>query len=236
MPLAQPLTAMLGVELWRVDLDAPIDDALRADLEPEELARAARFAFERDRRRYLNGRHALRVLLGQRLSQPARDIRILANVYGKPDLATPSEWAFNVTHSQGLGVIALLRLPSEPWQTVGVDFEVGPAPADAQELAKAAFDPVDARSLAAVTDTVEHGAAFWRGWTRREAALKAIGTGFGRDDLRLITTLDNRPIPVEASVGEAHWQLMIESRTEAGLGTLAVALGRRQSPSEVSSR
>jgi 4'-phosphopantetheinyl transferase len=71
MPLVHALPAMLGVELWRVDLDTPLGDALHADLQPQELERAARFAFERDRRRYLNGRHALRALLAQRLDVPA---------------------------------------------------------------------------------------------------------------------------------------------------------------------
>jgi 4'-phosphopantetheinyl transferase len=236
MPLVHALPAMLGVELWRVDLDTPLGDALHADLQPQELERAARFAFERDRRRYLNGRHALRALLAQRLDVPARQLRIADNAYGKPELAAPGRLAFNVSHSQGLGVIALLRLPNDVGQSVGVDIEAGAAPADAQALADTAFDANDARTLARIVDPALHGAAFWRGWTRREAALKAIGTGFGRDDVSLITTLDNAPIHAQASVGDAHWQLVIDSRTEPGTGTLAVALGRCQSPSEASSR
>lgn len=236
MPLTQALPALLGVALWRVNLDEPFEDALRADLEPQELARAARFVFERDRRRYLNGRHALRLLLGQQLNTPARQLRIAANAYGKPELTSPAGVAFNVSHSQGQGVIALLTPPVGEWQAVGVDIEVGPAPPDADALAASAFDATDAKTLAGIADPAAHGAAFWCGWTRREAALKAIGTGFSRDDVRLITTLADGPVRVDAQVGPAHWQLLLDSRVEPGLGAVAVAVGRLQSAGGTSSR
>lgn len=237
MPLPHPpraLPALLGVALWHVDLELPFDDALRSDLEPQELARAARFVFERDRRRYLNGRHALRQLLAQTLDVAMGQLRITANAYGKPMLVSHPHCAFNVSHSQGQGVIALLAAPKSG-QAVGVDIEVGPPPADATALAQTAFDPADAQALANIAPAAAHGAAFWRGWTRREAALKAIGTGFGRDDVRLVTTLHDGPVHTHAQLGGEHWQLAIESRTEPGLGAIAVALASPQ-PGGPSSR
>jgi 4'-phosphopantetheinyl transferase len=236
VPLLRSLPPVLGVALWHVDLDASFDDALRAELDPHELDRAERFVFERDRRRYLNGRHALRRLLGQQLSTAPCGLRIAANAYGKPELISHPGLAFNVSHSQGQGVIALLTPAAGKWQAVGVDVEVGPAPSDANGLAESAFDPSDASTLADITDPAAHGAAFWRGWTRREAALKAIGTGFGRDDVRLITTLGDEPVRLDAQVGPARWQLLLDSRLEPGLGAIAVAVGRLQSAGGTSSR
>ena len=46
--------------------------------------------------------------------------------------------------------------------------------------------------LAAATDEVAERAAFFRGWTRKEAALKAIGTGFHREPASLHIGLEPR--------------------------------------------
>ena len=58
------------VHLWRGRLDGVADrerEVLRSVLNAEERARAARFYFERDRRRFTVARGFLRVLLGRYL-------------------------------------------------------------------------------------------------------------------------------------------------------------------------
>src|ERR1700741_1688613 len=72
-------------------------------LSHQERARAARFAFEPDRRRFIVARALLRQLLAARLGVRAESIELAAGARGKPALAgrfSTSELRFNVSHSQ----------------------------------------------------------------------------------------------------------------------------------------
>jgi 4'-phosphopantetheinyl transferase len=218
------IAPVLGVTLWCVDLDAtPFDvQRCRADLQAQEWERAQRFVFERDRQRYLRARHALRCLRAQALGITPAALQLSANGHGKPQLASHPQLAFNASHSQGWGLIGMREAASA--MEIGVDIEIGPAPEDANALAQTVFDPSEASALRAIQGTAQHAAAFWRGWTRREAALKAIGTGFGREDVALLSGLDDGPAHTHAVLGAQRWQIQIDSRTEPGVGPIAVAV------------
>ena len=64
--------SLRAVHVWSADLD--LDDAriaaLGTTLDPAETARARRFHFERDRRRFTAARGILRTLLGRYLDVP----------------------------------------------------------------------------------------------------------------------------------------------------------------------
>ena len=61
------------VHVWEASLTRSASElaALWALLAPDERERAERFAFERDRDRYIAGRGLLRLLLGHCLARPA---------------------------------------------------------------------------------------------------------------------------------------------------------------------
>lgn len=168
------------VEVWTVPLDPPEAEvaALAALLAPDEAARAARFRFERHRRRFTVGRGALRTLLGGYLGVPAREVAFGYGAKGKPYLAErpggpplPLALHFNLSNSDELALVALCREAE-----VGADLErLRPMP-DGLDIAERFFSAAERQALAAQPPE-ERDRAFFRCWTRKEAYLKAVGDG-----------------------------------------------------------
>lgn len=157
-------------ELWLVDLDA-VGESLADTLDADERARAARFVFERDRARFIAAHQALRHVLARRTGRPADALRFETGVFGKPRLLDAPSCAFSLSHSAGSALIAM-SADGE----IGVDVEVLRPADDRLALARRHFTASEQQALAA-TDPASIDAAFLRGWTRKEACLKALGAG-----------------------------------------------------------
>lgn len=90
---------------------------------------------------------------------------------------------FSVSRSAGVEVVAVSRAP------VGVDIErIAPLP-DLEALAAYALADAEARHLAGL-DAAEQPDFFYRCWTRKEACLKAMGTGLHIEPRTIDTTGD----------------------------------------------
>jgi 4'-phosphopantetheinyl transferase len=109
---------MSEVRCWSVRLDvAP--EAFYATLSADERSRAARFRFERDRRRFIVARGALRGLLGRLLGTAPSELQFVYNSFGKPALSPESGGLkFNLSHSADLALVAIATD-----REVGVDVE-----------------------------------------------------------------------------------------------------------------
>ena len=155
------------VHVWRFDLDAEAPpDILAAD----ELARAARFHFERDARRWRTGRSLLRRTLGGYLSIPPETLEFETGPFGKPFLKN-NRLCFNASHSSAVLLLAF------GWdQDVGVDVECLRDDFVPEDLAAQVFSPREQAALSAVSPGERH-AAFLSQWTAKEAFVKALGTG-----------------------------------------------------------
>ena len=169
MPSIARLAVPPPFELWQVDLDAAAPELDR--LSPDELARAARFVFERDRRRYCAAHAALRTLLSRRTGVPPAQLSFGVGAFGKPVLRGMPACAFNLSDS---GHLALILIGEDG--EVGVDLELCRAVPDAADLARRHFNAAECAELEC-TPAAEFELAFLRGWTRKEACLKAIGSG-----------------------------------------------------------
>ena len=115
VPLAIPVE--LEVALLRADAAALL--ALSQCLSPAERERAGRFAFDRDRRRYIEARARLRDQLGLRLGVAPAEVEIAVGRHGKPALGgrqARSHWRFNVSHCEGVALYAFAQA-----REVGVD-------------------------------------------------------------------------------------------------------------------
>lgn len=145
-------------------------------LSTDELATAARFHLEADRRRYIVAHAALRLLLGQYLGTAPQEIEFHLGPNGKPAVLaarTCSGVEFNLSHAHDLVLIALA---SE--RRVGIDVEfVRPVP-DAEDIVQRFFSEKERTAFFALPAELRQE-AFFNGWTRKEAFVKALGAGLG---------------------------------------------------------
>ena len=159
------------VHVWSIDLDRlPVGpDALAAALTPDELDRAARYRFGRVRDQFVACRGLLRRVLGGYVRTDPRSVPITYYQAGKPVLAGGTV-EFNLTHTDGMALIAVGR------RRLGVDIERVRVLPDADGLVERFFSPAERAAYRAVAAD-RRPAAFLRGWTCKEAVIKAVGTG-----------------------------------------------------------
>jgi 4'-phosphopantetheinyl transferase len=163
------------IHVWQLDLEVDADRLaqLRATLAADEMERADRFYFERDRVRFAAGRGLLREILGHYLAIPPARLAFAYNQYGKPSLTGDHTDAlsFNLSHSGAMGLVAV-RLCGE----LGVDLEeYRPGKGDGN-VAEQYFSPREVVCLRAVPEALRTR-AFLNCWTRKEAYIKARGMG-----------------------------------------------------------
>ena len=182
---------------------------LQQVLGPDELTRANRFHFEKDRRYFIAARAGLRKLLGNYLKVDAAEIRLTYNKYGKPSLAeslNKSAISFNLAHSGGLGLYGFSL-----GRRIGVDLEYVRPEFTGHEIAQQYFSQREATELERVPLALRNQ-AFFNCWTRKEAFIKALGLGLSLPlkefDVSLAPTapaalLETRWSPQEAS----RWSL-----------------------------
>lgn len=195
-PNARALPSVDAVALWLVDLDAR--DHPEPALSAEEERRAARLAFERDRARYFAAHRALRRLLMAHAGLDAPSVVFTAGLFGKPALAGAPDWRFSLADCEDVALIGI----ADGGDDIGVDIErLRPVP-DRFDLAAGLFTAAEQAELAA-TPPPRRDLAFLRGWTRKEACLKAIGSGLALQarhvDARLAP--DPRRVTIEAPHG-----------------------------------
>jgi 4'-phosphopantetheinyl transferase len=175
-PAPSRLTCPSGrIDVWRVRLDEPPKAASEASvLSADEVARANRFHFEKDRVHFARCRSALRDLLAIYLDIPAPEIRFEYLTNGKPQLVSeqnPRALQFNVSHSAGM---ALIAVGSE--HRLGVDIEKIRSDVDTSSLAERFFSLRERAGLQALPDDLRVR-GFFACWTRKESFLKATGEG-----------------------------------------------------------
>lgn len=159
------------IALWLVDLDAHPglwDEPL---LSVKEQDRAHRFRFEVHARRYKASHAALRLILGQATGLDPAALEFTEGVHGKPRLANGHDLHFNMSHSRGWALVGLCH--SAP---IGIDIELVTPMDDAAALARRNFSAKEFADFQG-TPSDQRLNAFLRCWTRKEACLKALGSG-----------------------------------------------------------
>ncbi len=160
------------VRVWVIPLDAPpligAEDFF-AHLTPEEQTRAERYKVAKARHQFVTGRALLRWLLGRHLAMRPNEVAITYTGAGKPVLAdTASRLQFNVTHTDGLALIAFAD------HAIGIDVERVRPIADPAGLVGRFFSPAERDAYLSLPPELQP-AGFWRGWTCKEAVIKAAG-------------------------------------------------------------
>lgn len=173
------------VYLIRCNADELPDTAAFArELPADDLRRANGYVHDRVRRTFLTSRWVLRSVLGGMLEVPAADLVFDCSLYGKPRLQHPARLEFNVSHSAGevlIGITAHCR--------IGVDVEQIRKDLTFDDIVADYFSPVEQHEFRRIAPA-HRRAAFFAGWTRKEAFIKAVGEGvsYGLDNFDV--TLD----------------------------------------------
>lgn len=141
-------------------------------LSPAERVRAARFAFDRDRRTFVMSHGVLRRVLGTVCRENPARLRFRQGLRGKPYLVdAPPGLQFNLSHTDGFCLVGVTR-----GAAIGVDVERVRPTDDMPQLVRQCFSAAEQREYDALPPA-DRCRAFFKGWTRKEAFIKAIGDG-----------------------------------------------------------
>ena len=164
------------VHIWRVNLmqSEPMIARCRELLPADEIARAERFHFERDRRRFAVSHAMVRDVLGRYLGIGPQELRFVFGAKGKPEIAEEFNslgLKFNLSHS---GEFALMGVSIK--LTMGIDIEEIRPDFGGQEIAERFLSPYEVATLLSLPQH-QRADAFFYCWTRKEAYIKAQGDG-----------------------------------------------------------
>lgn len=184
-----PHSVAVGVAHCYLDDDRNIALAQGwAWLAPDEMLRARRFHFDRDRDRYVRGRGFLRLVLGQVCTMSPADLVFGTGAQGKPFLPDHT-LAFNLSHSCDLAVLAVSQAGP-----VGIDVEFIDRKADIAGLAQTCLTDSEQAVLDVLPDTAR-AARFFAFWTAKEARMKLTGEGMSLPPREIVLDLqDGLPI------------------------------------------
>src|SRR5579872_2790651 len=166
------------VHIWHACLNQPeaYVQHLASSLSTDEQARASLFRHQQDSRRYIVSHGLLRCILGSYLQLAPGQVQFQYENDGKPAIqGTTTVRAnmvhFNMSHSHEMALYAVTR-----GRAVGIDIEYMRHILAVEQLVERCFSRAERDAFYTLAPD-EREAAFFRGWTRKEAYLKAIGTG-----------------------------------------------------------
>jgi 4'-phosphopantetheinyl transferase len=218
-----PVLSPNEVHVWAVPLAVASERLaeLLDLLDDEERQRAARYGHEPSRQQFIVSRAMLRTLLGRYLGQAPQTIRLASGPQGKPVLPSPEGVYFNVSHTQGLALIAIARLGE-----VGIDVEQARHCPTYLDMAERFFTPAEAAALRSLPEgrRIE---AFFHVWTRKEAFLKALGLGLAHGLERFeVAVPPSEPVRILHIDGDpvagARWSLLELAPARGYVGALAI--------------
>jgi 4'-phosphopantetheinyl transferase len=168
------------VDIWRINIPDNLKayNSLHSVLSDEEISRANRFFYERDKNRHVVGHGAMRIILGKYLSQSPSAIEFEFETNKKPFVVNEMNLHFNLSHS---GDWVLLAIANSP---VGVDTELMNPAFEYRDVMEGYFTPNEIGFI----NSGKSAELFYLLWTRKEAQIK--GTGKGLDEnIKLIPGL-----------------------------------------------
>ncbi len=189
-------------------------------LSDDERNRTARFRFERDQRRFVVARGALRELLGRYLDTDPGQVRFIYNAFGKPELHPDfgrGGLKFNLAHSGDLALIAIARDAD-----VGVDVECteGRGESNYADVAQNFFSATEVDALSRVPRDL-YDQAFFSCWTMKEAYVKGCGEGLAIPLASFAVPISTDPAPAAVRCG--RWSLFALRPAPGYVGAVAVS-------------
>ncbi len=128
------------------------------------------YRFVPDRLRAFSSQMLQRYYLAELTNIPPRDLVINYNEYNKPYLEDRKDFKFNISHCENTLVMATAIK-----YDIGIDIEVIDPKIDVVGMGEIVFSQSENELINNSPDK------FFRLWTKKEALIKAVGTGFGSD-------------------------------------------------------
>ena len=172
------------VHVWQASLNCV--SGFYHYLSTEEKLKAERFRIQRDKQRYIISHGILRYILGMYIGCEPSFLKFERREYGKPWLTSQNleiSITFNMTYSKDIVCFIISR-----GNEVGIDIERINDDFECYRIAKLYFTPKEVAYLR-LLPREKQIKSFFILWTRKEALLKALGTGLS--DLENIETIEN---------------------------------------------
>jgi 4'-phosphopantetheinyl transferase len=190
-------------------------------LSPEELERSRSFVRHSDQRRFIASHAFLRRVLACYMTVDAAEIQFENGPWGKPRISglhgsPPIE--FSLSHSRGVALVGLAA-----GRAIGIDVELVRPFAEYDLLARRFFAPDEYRAFCSLPEPARLS-GFFRYWTRKEAVLKALGTGMliPLDSFAVTLTKTTQPIDVGVHATRApEWSLIELEPCAGAVGAVA---------------
>ncbi|WP_299767290.1 4'-phosphopantetheinyl transferase superfamily protein [uncultured Dokdonia sp.] len=165
-------------------------------LNATERERALKFRFQKDRSCFIIARGVLRMLLGNYLGIAPAHIEFQFGPNGKPYVIHSNDIKFNISHSGDTIILGFIKK-----HRIGVDVEYTKREVDVKKIAEHFFSEEEVRSLFAL-DQDYHTQAFYNCWTRKEAFIKAVGSGLAFPLDQFVVSLESTK---EATLIDTKW-------------------------------
>mgnify|MGYP001265017662 CR=1 FL=1 len=210
------------VHVWVVNTEtsAACIRELSSTLSRDEKDRADSFKFDYLQRRFCVTRGLLRFFLGTYLATPPHEVEFSYGKRGKPFVAAPNEFQFNLAHCDDLTVYGF-AFGCE----LGIDVERIRDIEDIGAISRHFFCNEEAADLERV-EFPKRLDSFFACWTRKEAYIKATGEGLSAslDSFRVAFRPNETPrfMHIGNSASEARlWSLYNMSPRDGYAGALA---------------
>ncbi|MGI9332076.1 MAG: 4'-phosphopantetheinyl transferase family protein [Gammaproteobacteria bacterium] len=204
-----PGLAERRVDVWRLLTRALTPANLKtldAALSEEERAEADRRTHRSARDELIVARGLTRKVLARCLGIDPRELRFERDDRGRPHLAGEllrEPLDFNLSHTRGVVLLAARRTETGG-ERVGVDVEHMRRPVHWRALAERFFSAPDVRAINALPDERQLE-GFFTCWTRKEALVKAQGTGIALAFGAFGVSADPDRPPVLDPANESAW-------------------------------
>jgi 4'-phosphopantetheinyl transferase len=189
----------------------------------DEITRANAFHLTMHRTLFVVGRGLLRATLGWYCRIEPKDIRFGYGANGKPFLLHPSQGSlfFSLAHCEDRALLAVSK-NSE----LGADLERVRDFPEAESIAMGFFSPSEYESLLRVPPT-RKTEAFFSCWTRKEAYLKAKGSGLSDGLEEFEVSLDpEEPVALLKQADQRYplsqWSLLHLNLPPCFIGAIAI--------------
>jgi 4'-phosphopantetheinyl transferase len=199
------------IHLWTAHVDRliPRRAQFRSLLSADECQRADRFIADDARLRFTVARGVMRTVLGMYLGIAPGEIVFSYGPRGKPSLKVEqiaeTQIRFNLAHSANVVALAITQ-----GHEIGVDVEEIRPMKEMVTIARDYFSAQEQGALFALPEGQREW-AFFTGWTRKEAYIKAKGDGFALSLADFDVTLTpDQPARLLRAEGDdpARWSLL----------------------------